>query len=211
MNGGDATKILKRELRKRIRSSLSALPDSEIRRESKLLTSRILQTPQYQSANSVALYASMPQELDTSELIRASFEHEKRVFLPRVVDKKLHKMVMLECKSMAELESWTPNDWNIREPPLEPSRMKTPEDVPVQVILVPGVAFDLTGRRCGQGMGFYDRFLHSCDQSPFPMPYLLAAPLSVQIVDHVPVDETDWCIDQVVVCDESVRAESVHG
>lgn len=140
----------------------------------------------------------MPHEFDTTTLLTQAFADSKRVFLPRVVSKKEKLMVMLECESMEELQSWTPNSWNIREPPLEDGRLQTPRDAHVDVVIVPGVAFEVGGSRCGQGMGFYDRFLASFGASSHPMPRLVALALHVQVIDSVPVTADDWTIDEVL-------------
>lgn len=194
----DANMLLKRELRRRIRSSLLSMPQDSIDRESVSLVQKFVTSVTYKNASSIALYASMPHELNTSSLLHRAFEDSKRVFLPRVISKENHDMVMLECKSMDELNSWVPNSWKIREPPLEEGRLQSPKDVQLDVVVVPGVAFDSLCRRCGQGMGFYDKFLAACHSSKRPMPYTVALALSVQMVDTVPTDDSDWQIDEVI-------------
>lgn len=194
----DATMLLKRELRRRIRTSLSSMPQDSIDRESHYLVQKFVSSPTYKNASSIALYASMPHELNTSSLLHRAFEDSKRVFLPRVVSKENHEMVMLECRSMDELNSWAPNSWKIREPPLEEGRLQCPKDVHLDVVVVPGVAFDALCRRCGQGMGFYDKFLAACHTSSRPMPYTVALALSVQMVDTVPTNESDWKLDEII-------------
>lgn len=140
----------------------------------------------------------MPNEFDTSFLLTDAFRLKKRVFLPRVTSKALHEMVFLEVVSAAELASWTPNSWGIREPPLEPSRAQVPRDTALDVVVMPGLAFDVHGARCGQGMGFYDTFLAKYAASERPMPKLIALALSVQIVGCVPVTTHDWNVDEVL-------------
>lgn len=195
-----ATHLLKRELRKHIRAALASLPPASIEAESRELSNRFLRSPAYQNASSIALYASMPQELNTQTILTQAFVDSKRVFLPRVVSKENNRMLMLECNNMSELLSWTPNSWNIREPPLEDNRAQSPRDAPLDVVLIPGLAFDMHGGRCGQGMGFYDHFLASYAVSSHRMPYLVALALSIQIVDSVPMSDTDWKIDEVMHC-----------
>lgn len=190
--------VLKRELRQQIRTALSRLPTSMVSSESSATTARFLNSPAYQNAKSIAVYASMPNEFDTTVLLTDAFRLKKRVFLPRVTSKSLHEMVFLEVASAAELASWTPNGWGIREPPLEPSRAEAPHDVGLDVVVVPGVAFDVQGARCGQGMGFYDTFLAKYAASGRPMPKLVALALSVQIVGCVPVTAHDWNVDEVL-------------
>ncbi|KAI0564446.1 5-formyltetrahydrofolate cyclo-ligase [Gracilaria domingensis] len=197
-NATDATKLLKRELRNRIRLSLQLLPQARIDQESVRLIKQFTNSAAYRNASSLALYASMPHEFNTMSLLTKAFDDGKKVFLPRVVSKEDHEMLMLECKSMRELNSWEPNSWKIREPPLEEGRLQAPRDVHVDIVVVPGVAFDTFGRRCGQGMGFYDKFLSSYSKSSRRMPHLISLALSVQMIDTVPTDEFDWIIDEVL-------------
>lgn len=203
MLSGDATQLLKKEVRRRIRQSLRRLAQCRIDEESEQMVRRFTSSDVYRNASSLALYASMPHEFNTKSLLIKAFEDSKQVFLPRVISKRDHEMVMLQCNSMEELYSWRANSWNIREPPVEKGRRQTPRDVAIDVIVVPGVAFDVQGRRCGQGMGFYDRFLTNYDLSCRRMPILMCLALSVQMVDIVPTDNTDWKVDEVIhgTCD----------
>lgn len=199
----DATVILKRELRKRIRSSLRALPAKQIEAESCYLTSKLQCHPAYKTAKSVGMYSSLPTEMDTSGVMRDALLSGKRVFLPRVVSKGQREMAMLEVKSMAEIESFQKGSYLIPEPPLD-GRPRAPHDVRLDMILVPGLAFDMNGRRCGHGMGFYDVFLaqYAKHFGP-PMPVLIALALSPQMVEIVPVTDDDWRVDTVIAAGNS--------
>lgn len=193
-----ATRLLKRELRKHIRAALSSLPQPQVSSESYRTTARFLASPEYEVAQTIAVYASMPHEFDTSFLLADAFQRKKRIFIPRVTSKSRHEMIFLEVASESELASWSPNSWGIREPPLEPGRAQAPRDVGLDVVVLPGVAFDAYGARCGHGMGFYDTFLANYKQCRQPMPRLVALALSAQIVGNVPVTEDDWNVDEVL-------------
>lgn len=203
MTSCEAASILKRELRKRIRTALTALPENFVQQQSAATTARFVASAAYQNARCIALYAAMPREFDTQMLIADAFTRSKRVFLPRVVSKKRHEMIMLECTSIAELMSWAPNDWGIREPPLDEARPQAPRDAALDVIVVPGVAFDASGARCGHGMGFYDRFLTTYKGCGRPMPHLAALALTPQVVESVPMTPDDWSMDEVLCADET--------
>lgn len=150
----------------------------------------------WRSARSVALYASMPRELNLSSLISAAFEDGKRVFLPRVISKARSEMRMLEVQP-GEIEEWTPNSWGIREPP-DDGRNAAPDDTSLDLVVVPGIAFASDGRRCGHGGGFYDTFLSRCEQKQSQRPHIIALALAVQMVADVPTDKHDFIVDQVI-------------
>ena len=66
------------------------------------------------------------------------------------------------------------------------------DEASVDVVLVPGVAFDAEGHRLGRGRGYYDRFLRTCKARTIGVCF------DFQKVDEVPVDAFDVTIDEVV-------------
>lgn len=194
----ETTQVMKRELRKRIRIVLKTLPKARLQVESTYLTENILAHMDYKNANTIALYASLPTEMDTSDLVAHALSMKKRVFLPRVLSKLDREMAMLEVHSMEELNCFDKGAYSIPEPPLD-GRARAPHDVLLDLVVVPGVAFDMGGRRCGHGMGYYDVFFSTYSQSfAPPMPKLVALALSPQVVDKVPTNDDDYVIDSVI-------------
>lgn len=187
-----ATTVLKRELRTRIKNVLRTCPRHVIKEESARVCSMLMVDEVWKQAQTVALYASMDAEFDTCTLLQEAFVSGKRVFLPRVVDKKKRDMRMLETKH-GEINSWTPNNWGIREPPLD-GRADAPRDVQLDLVVVPGVAFTVDGKRCGHGAGFYDTFLNRCGSQT----NTVALALGVQIIDEVPTGPWDVPIGKVI-------------
>lgn len=195
----EAIWVLKRELRERVRIALKTMPPVQRAAESAYLLERLKAHPWYQKARAVAMYMSMPTELDTRGMIQDTLLSKKRLFLPRVTSREKREMVMLEVKSIGELESFPRGAYSIPEPPLD-GRARAPDDVDLDLIIVPGVAFDLDGRRCGNGMGFYDIFLAQFHpQMNIPIPNLIAFGLSPQLVANVPTTDTDWVLDEVII------------
>lgn len=107
-------------------------------------------------------------------------------------------MLFLQVESLSDLAAFPQNSWGICEPPLQPGRLQVPRDCALDVIVVPGLAFDLQGHRCGQGMGFYDTFLSEYARWGRKMPALVALALRMQIVPQVPVAGHDWKVDHVI-------------
>jgi 5-formyltetrahydrofolate cyclo-ligase len=201
MSKGDATVILKRELRKHMRQVLRNMQPEQLAEESANLTKRLVSSAFYRNARAIAVYASMQNEFNTRPIIIDAFASRKRVFLPRVLSNATRSMTMLEVRSMDELNGWEPNSWGIREPPLEVDRADSPRDHPLDLIIVPGVAFDMSGGRCGYGMGFYDTFLARYKARRGNLPRLIAPAFHAQIIDSVPVTPEDWPVDEVMVVD----------
>lgn len=200
----EATQVLKRELRKRMRAALAVLPASQMQSESQSLAAQLHAHPLYQSARSIALYISMPTEVNTAPLITHALSNQKRVFLPRVISKATREMLMLEVHSPTDLQTFPRGAYNIPEPPVD-GRASAPLDVRLDLVVVPGVAFDMHGRRCGHGMGFYDVFFAQCARDFPPMPKLIALALSPQLVDVVPTTGNDWLVDHILVTEPEAR------
>ncbi|KAJ1942745.1 hypothetical protein FBU59_003110 [Linderina macrospora] len=99
-------------------------------------------------------------------------------------------MDMVELRGKEDLESLAKNKWGIPEPAKD--RVGVDAGV-LDFVLVPGVAFDRNGNRCGHGKGYYDRFLETN-----PKVFKCAVCLDEQVVENVPTDEFDKTPDIVI-------------
>lgn len=148
----------------------------------------VLDLPSYARSDVVLAYSSFGAELATDEFLSRVLEDEKVLLLPRV---ERGGLGLYEVRDV--VRDLAPGTWSIREPlpticlAVNPNR--------VDFALVPGVAFDRTGRRLGYGGGFYDRLL--VDGLPGSTPVVSAA-FEVQMVDEVPADPHDAPVDVVV-------------
>lgn len=102
----------------------------------------------FRSASGVALYSPVNNEVDTGAIFRAAVESGKRVYYPRVDRSNIG---FCRVRSLTELVAGA---FNVPEPVGE----VVSTDL-LDLIVLPGVAFDREGRRLGYGKGFYDRFL----------------------------------------------------
>ena len=85
--------------------------------------------------------------------------------------------------------------------PAEPARRQPVEPGQVDVVIVPGLAFDRLGRRLGYGAGFYDRWLRRVR----PDTMRVGIGFSFQVVDRVPAGGSDERVDVVVTDREVIR------
>jgi len=117
-----------------------------------LIQERFLDSSVYRLAGSIGLYSPVLNEVQTELVARRCFADVKRLAYPRVEGADLRFVEVFDSKEMA------PGAFGILEPTGERSM---PFDE-LDLLVVPGVAFDLAGNRLGYGKGYYDRILARC-------------------------------------------------
>lgn len=144
-------------------------------------------------SNVVFIYVSMENEINTISMISKLLNMGKRVAVPKVIpDKK--EMVALEIKSLSELNE--SGAFGILEPDM------TKEDIghKVDLIIVPGLAFDKRGYRIGYGGGFYDKFLEKYNDIT-----TVCLCYNFQIIDNIPYEDFDEKVDVIITEDEMIK------
>ncbi|MHC5028978.1 MAG: 5-formyltetrahydrofolate cyclo-ligase, partial [Planctomycetota bacterium] len=149
-------------------------------------------------ASVVMLFMPLAREVDTTSIAIRAFQLSKTVCVPRVDWK---------CKDMHPVEISTFDDHNMET---DGHGIRTPCDgrlvVPssIDLIVVPGLAFDARGHRLGRGGGFYDRFLPRLRRTATTV----GLAFDEQMIDDVPVEDGDVAIDFVVTDRRNTRARS---
>ena len=141
----------KAALRTALRARLKALPLSERQAEDSLLLRRFLDLPQVGTAKTLLLYHGMGTEPETARLMTPLWDTGKRVCLPRCLPGNT-----LEARLVRPDSSLVRHAYGMWEPG-EDCPLVEPEEI--GLVLVPGLAFDRSGGRLGQGGGYYDRWL----------------------------------------------------
>lgn len=150
--------------------------------KSRLIQQKLFSLPEFLKAKTVMFYISFGSEVDTIEMINSALKSSKTVCVP-VSDFELNEMKAVELNAFEEL---SPNDKGI----LEPSKGTASEidSSRIDLIIVPGIAFDEKGNRLGFGAGFYDKFTANCNAK------LIALAFEEQIEKEIP----SLCHDQKV-------------
>lgn len=115
---------------------------------------KFLNSSIYKKSKSLALYASLQDEVDTFNIIQQALVDHKRVFLPKVINQT--KMEFYEIQS---LNDCIKGYFGI----LEPNTDKKIDKHEIDCIVIPGVCFDRQLNRIGFGKGYYDRYLQDMD------------------------------------------------
>lgn len=173
----------KKALRAAVREKKRALTAAQVEAASARLADLLFAHPAYQNAKSLYGYLSYNQEVRTAAILRQAQKDGKRVAVPKVFGDTM-KFLWLD-----DLSAVAPGAYNIPEPIAD-----EPEaDDETALILMPGLAFDPEGHRCGYGGGFYDKYL-----AAHPAHVTLALCYDFQMFAHLDVDEYDIPVQYVI-------------
>lgn len=187
----------KRSLRAELKQRLRAVSAEERLRQSRLLTQKVIAHSQYLKSKRISIFLSMPDEIETEEIIRDIFQQGKTCFIPRYQFQSNH-MDMVKLASPEEISSLPKTSWNIHQPGENEIREEALSTGGLDLIFMPGLGFDNCGNRLGRGKGYYDTYLKRCLQSQDVKPYTLALAFKEQICLQVPMDEHDMKVDEVL-------------
>ena len=189
--------VVKEALRREIRRRKQQYTPSQLEELSEPIIARL--RPLLVDARVILAYYSLPDEVNTHQLIDDLVAEGKTVLLPKVLD-----TTTMELRLYTGPHDLAPGPFGIMEPSgsqYSPSSFLLPpssKTSSIDVALIPGVAFDALGHRLGRGRGYYDRFLSTMGTVPSVRPCLLGLCFDFQKVPSVPVDPTDISVDQVI-------------
>ena len=176
----------KKELRRYIREQKRHFTPQQLGEMSLSIMSSVLTHPRIQEADTILMYHSLPDEVDTHSALDQLLAMGKKVLLPKVVSDT--EMTIHEYTGADSLQPSEP--YGILEP-------TTPElsiiNCQLSIAIVPGMAFDKQGHRLGRGKGYYDRFL-----SRIPNIYKIGVCFPFQMLESIPSESTDVVMDEVI-------------
>ena len=188
----DRIHVRKIRVRKGMIAQRRALSAEAIEKSGEAIRSRIVGLPEYAEARVVHCYVSAKSnEVDTRRLISDALEEGKRIVVP-VTNVRGRRLDHSEIVSLDELE---PGVFGLSEPKEETKRFVGIDEM--DLVIVPGLAFDPRGHRIGFGGGFYDRFLSEVRAPKIALAY------SFQVLEAIEVDRHDVKMDKIVT-DERV-------
>ena len=166
----------------------SDLSKKEKKLKDESIYNQVVNDAAFIAADSVFLFLSFGSEIDTKKIIQHALDHNKKVFLPKVIGKKL------ELFKMKDFENLEKSKFGILEPN---AYCESIGNCGIDFILVPGLAFDLSGGRVGYGGGYYDRYISSLPKyETIPK---VAIAYDFQIVDEVPMNKYDIPVDRIII------------
>ncbi len=183
----------KQELRRRGYEARRAQQDKEA--VSQRAIERLIRLPEYQRAHTVMWYIDVRTELRTRPYLPEVLASDKRVFVPYcTIDESGDNQLGLWV--LEDMDELVVGKWQILEPPKERWGELGKEGAPetIDLVVVPGVVLDHRGGRLGNGQGYYDRLLASVR----PDAFLIGLCYEAQIIDEIPLEEHDVCMDKIV-------------
>ncbi len=150
--------MTKEELRKQALLKRDSLDRDKISNYSRVISDKLTALLLYKEAGNILIYASMRSEVITDEIILDALAAGKRVFCPKVVDRKSGLMTFVRIENLEELRE---GYFGIREPVVPGGYAEPDFDTDKSLIVMPLVCFDNYRNRIGYSGGFYDRYLAS--------------------------------------------------
>lgn len=187
---------LKKSLRKKAQRTRASQGDKD--KLSLQILSNLGDLASFQRSHTVLLYLSHSSEVRTILELDTFLQMGKRILVPYCEGNSLQTFWL---KNRDELEE---GEFGILEPSVEWRRVKERKvsNDEIDLIIVPGLAFDRNGGRLGYGRGYYDRFLSQVRLDCA----LVGLAFECQIVREVPMSEHDMPLD-VVITEAGVYAQ----
>lgn len=152
----------------------------------------------------ICSYLSFGEELDTGPLVRDCLSSGDTVLVPKIGHQR--QLSLHRITSQADLESGV---WGIMEPAEHVPAFPESKWPTIDVIVVPGLAFDVHGGRIGYGGGYYDRMVEKLrGLAGGIIPARLAAlVLKEQLVDSVPMEVHDFRLDMLITASKVIHID----
>ena len=175
---------MKNEIRKVYKLKRSSMDKAEVLEKSKKACKIFLKSDLYENAKTIMLYMPLGNETDTTDIINKAFADGKKVAFP-VTDEESGEIT--PCYATAETV-FEKGAFSVNEPC--GNDVADAEDI--EVVLVPGIAFDKNGSRIGFGKGCYDRLLKNTDAVKVGFCY------DLQLCDNIPNEQFDIKMDYII-------------
>jgi 5-formyltetrahydrofolate cyclo-ligase len=192
---------LKKVLREKLLKKRDRLGPEEKKIREAAIRRRFYASADFKNAKSILLYASFRSEVNTLPCIKHILELNKQVILPRV-EKKTGTLRLFRIHSLDDLE---PGYMGIPEPMVVKNREKRLRDI--DMVIVPGAGFDISGNRLGYGAGYYDKLLSGAEK------HIVTAAFAFekQIARRVPGEAHDVRMDKIITEKRTINCKARKG
>lgn len=177
----------KKAMRKTAAAARAALTPAYREEASRQMLAALYALPEYQTAETIFVYASMPEEVQLYGLMEQAVLAGRTVCLPMITGKGT-----MEAVKLPSMDDLVPGRFGILT--VDPKKQCIIPADRIDFMVVPGVAFDGEGRRLGLGAGYYDRFMGEKASHAF----CCALAFDCQLMTEVPVEPHDVRVQYII-------------
>lgn len=178
--------MAKEKIRSKIQGKLKGLSLTDKKNIEMDLFNILTKSSLWKKATSIGLTISTDIEWDTKPIIEHAWEQNKKIAVPKC-HVQTKQLIFYEINSFNELISGYAN---IKEP--DPLKTKEVQKHMIDLLIVPGLAFDKLGYRIGFGGGYYDRLLQNTNM------LTVSLVSELQLIDNVPKDHFDIPVNYLI-------------
>ena len=188
----------KKMLRKEILAKRKNIDTAKKEDMDKKIVDKFYESKYYKEAKNIFIYISYDSEINTKEIINKALIDNKRVYVPRTE----FKTRLMDAVEITSLDNLIESEYGILEPAMEEPHIEPDE---LDLIVVPGVAFDRNGGRMGYGAGFYDRYFKQISKDNMKKVIKLALAYDFQILEKIPMNEQDVPVNYIITEKEFIH------
>ncbi len=185
----------KKAIRKGIKNKLLNISLDLRERISNDMVTQLFASELWREAKVVGVTVSGGFEWDTAAIIERGWQEGKTMVVPKCIP-EFRKLEFYKLENFEQLEE---SFYNLREP--NPKRTSRVEKQEIDLLIVPGIAFDKRGYRIGFGGGYYDRFLTDFPNKTISIFY------SEQLFDHLPNTSFDIPVQALLTENGFIKKE----
>lgn len=175
--------LTKQRIRTTILLKLKKQKEEDRNKKSTIIKEKLFKTRIFKKAKIVMFYISLNGEVDTKDMIKEALNLGKLVVVPVCLDRTIIACIL---NNKAKLQRGPYGVWEpVLKKPIDPKKL--------DLVAVPGLAFDKKGKRLGRGKGYYDRFLTKIRSA-----VSIGLAFDFQILPVIPATKFDVDVQKVI-------------
>ncbi|MBI5975653.1 5-formyltetrahydrofolate cyclo-ligase [Staphylococcus canis] len=176
----------KKEIRSETINKMKRMNKSTKKLSDKWLFEQLIQHPKFKESNSIGIVLSMPHEVETDKIIKKALDLGKKIYVPST---------NYQHRTMNFQQLFNLNQVDTDEKGIRFVNEETSINNELDLVIVPGVAFDTKGYRIGYGGGYFDRYLSQHNPKTISLVY------DLQVYEHLPTESHDRPISELIIAD----------